>query len=223
MLTQKDIQEEPRTYESPPVMTESRQEIILPPPVAASAPAPQPVVEPTASQRGEPIPRQGLIVAGAVLLVVGVLALFGTIFQSEVAGLLVLPLLGCMFLAWGFAVREPGPMIPGGILTGLGLGVLISQQWPNGLAGDVEGAIVVIGLALGFLVITPLTWLLSKSTHYWALIPGGFLLLVGISLLLGALDLVTFLGLYVWPAFVLALGVFFIWRAFQPRHDRPAR
>lgn len=224
MLAQKDIQSEPRTNESAPVMAEHQAEIMLPPPPVQLAMARPPVIEPTGTQprRVEPMPRRGLIVAGAVLIVVGLLALFGTIFQSEIVGLFVLPMLGLIFLTWGFAVREPGPMIPGSILTGLGLGVLVSQEWPNGLASDVGGAIVLIGLALGFLAIAPLTWLVAKATHYWALIPGSFLLLLGVSLLLGALDLVTFLGTYFWPAFVVALGLFFIWRAYQPRRNRPA-
>ncbi len=213
MITQHDVQTEPRRREWVEPETERSSEA-----QAMSTAAPL-----AASSHMVIAPRQGLIVAGAVLITVGVLVMVATFFQSELAGLLVLPLLGLTFLTWGVVAREAGPVIPGSILTGLGLGTIISQEWPTTLAGDVQGAVALIGLALGFLAIAPLTGLFAQGhSHYWALIPGGFLLLLGISLLLGALGLVTFLSMYVWPTFIVAFGLFLIWRGFQPRRERTA-
>jgi hypothetical protein len=213
MIGQQDVQTEPRRRESVEPGAEwwsEAQAKSTPASLAASAHL---VIK----------PRQGLIVAGAVLIAVGVLVMIATLFQSELAGLLVLPLLGLMFLTWGIVAREAGPVIPGSILTGLGLGTIISQEWPTSLPSDMQGAVALIGLALGFLAIVPLTGLVARPhSHYWALIPGGFLLLVGISLLLGALGLVTFLSMYLWPAFIVVVGLVFIWRGLQPRRERTA-
>lgn len=83
-----------------------------------------------------------------------------------------------------------------------------------------QRAVAHIGLALGFFAIAPLTGLVARGrSHYRALIPGGFLLLLGANLLLGALSLVTFLSMYLWLAFIVVVGLVLIWRGLQPRRE----
>src|SRR5690348_16600287 len=67
------------------------------------------------------------LIAGVVLIVFGMLMLLATFTNSSILGLSILPILGVLFIVWGLLARLPGPMIPGGILTGLGLGILLSQ------------------------------------------------------------------------------------------------
>lgn len=168
-------------------------------------------------------PRMRLLTIGLALIALGALALISTIFQSTLAGLLVLPALGAMFLVWGFSVREPGPLIPGGILSGLGIGALISQNLPIAPSGEMAGAIVVAGLALGFLAIVPLTLFVSGHAHYWALFPGAVLALVAVSLYLNATTVLSFLGVYLWPVAAVGVGVFLLWRAYRPHSERHSR
>jgi hypothetical protein len=186
--------------------------------LATDVPQPELTASPVGSK-----PRVRLLTIGVALIAIGALALVATIFQSTLAGLLVLPALGAMFLAWGFAVHESGPLIPGGILTGLGLGALISQNLPIAPSGEMAGAIVVTGLALGFLAIAPLTWMVSGHAHYWALFPGAFLALVAVSLYVNSTTVLSFMGTYLWPVAVVGLGVFLLWRAYRPRSERPPR
>ncbi|MGE5335119.1 MAG: hypothetical protein ACM3N4_10500, partial [Nitrososphaerota archaeon] len=93
----------------------------------------------------------GRIIAGVVLIAFGVLALLATFTESSVFGLSILPSLGILFIVWGLVARLPAVMIPGGILTGLGLGTLLSQLAFGNASGEVQGGIIVLGLGFGFL------------------------------------------------------------------------
>ncbi|HEY1389993.1 MAG TPA: hypothetical protein VGF38_15750 [Ktedonobacterales bacterium] len=165
-----------------------------------------------------PKPQVGAYVASAVLVVIGLLSLVATVTRAELAGLLLLPLLGMIFLGWGVATHQFGPLIPGSILTGLGVGVFLSQEWPGELSGEEIGAVVTICLAVGFLGIVPLTWFVAQKAVYWPLIPGGILLLVSLSLLLNATGLLTFLSTYAWPVLLIGVGIFIFWRAYRRRN-----
>jgi hypothetical protein len=59
---------------------------------------------------------------GVILVGIGLWALlsqFGAIDLPENLGLLFLPGLGAIFLAWGILTHNGGLMIPGGILSGI--------------------------------------------------------------------------------------------------------
>ncbi len=156
--------------------------------------------------------------AGVILIVIGVLALVATLSHSEVIGLLVLPGLGLIFLVWGLLARRAGPLVPGAILTGLGLGVVCAQLVFAGAEGTRAGAIVVLGLGLGFLSIIPLTKLVAGDVHPWPVIPGGLLTLIAALLLIGgpALDVLTFLGT-IWPVALIAAGIYVLWQVYRHR------
>ncbi len=173
---------------------------------------------PAAPESRETANRNGAIV-GAILLLIGIVILAANLAQSDILGLLVLPLLGIIFLVAAFIGRISGLAIPGSILTGLGLGTLAQQTWLVSAAGETRGGVVVIGLALGFLAIMPLLQILENHFYWWPAIPGGILLVVGIALWAGPAG-TSFLLLIgtLWPLALIAVGAYLLWRVYrQPR------
>ncbi len=144
---------------------------------------------------------------GLLLVGVGLLILLANVTRVELFGNLVLPGLGIIFLVWAFYTHRIGFAIPGCILTGLGVGVLITQRVPD-LAGASSGGVIVLGLAAGFLGSTLITPFFNKKRTWWGLIPGGILGLVGLLLIIGgdALRWLELLG-YLWPLILVVIGV----------------
>ena len=113
-------------------------------------------------------------VAGVILILFGA----ATLLQRwlDIGNYIVL-LLGLGMLIWGSVSHRTGWIIPGGVLTGIGLGILAMQgpwQFP---AADQNG-IFLLCFALGWFLITLLTALFT-CTQWWALIPGGIMALIG--------------------------------------------
>jgi hypothetical protein len=152
-------------------------------------------------------------ISGTLLIAIGVLVLLVQNVQAESLGLLFLPALGGLFLIAGIIGRQAGFIIPGGILTGLGLGVIFTQN-PALIAADTaKGGVFFIGFALGWFLITVLTKLFTSETHWWALIPGAIMALIGGGLMLGgaALNVLEFAGRW-WPLILVVLGLVIIVR-----------
>jgi hypothetical protein len=98
-------------------------------------------------------------------------------------GLYLVLLVGAGFLIWGVFSRKGGLIIPGGVLSGIGLGILVTEgPWsipvanPNGL--------FLICFALGWFLITLLTGLFTSSTQWWPIVPGGIMAILGAAVLL---------------------------------------
>jgi len=160
---------------------------------------------------------QNAWIGGAALIAIGGLALIGQFVKSDHLGLLFLPALGFIFLAWGIGVRRPGFLVPGGFLSGLGMGVLLEESL-GPLGVETRGAIILLAIASGFAIITPLSMVVSARMQWWALIVAGFMALVGGALLIGgaALDALQLAG-YLWPLILIALGIYVIFRRKGPR------
>jgi hypothetical protein len=114
----------------------------------------------------------GLVLIGAALLLNQ---------WMDIGSYLVL-LVGAGFLVWGALSRIGGLIIPGGVLTGIGLGILVyEERWnipvanPNGL--------FLICFALGWFLIPLLTGLFTRRTQWWATVPGGIMAILGAAVL----------------------------------------
>jgi hypothetical protein len=93
-----------------------------------------------------------------------------------------------------------------GVLTGLGVGLLVASFF-SGTNADGPGA--TLGLGLGFIGVWVVSGLMSlKEHHFWPLIPGGILTLVGIGLIFDLFN--EQLGDYLVPAVVLVIGVLLV-------------
>jgi hypothetical protein len=156
-------------------------------------------------------PRDRTAIA-VILLVIGVLALLTNLTQSSLLGLMILPALGLLFLFIGIFTQRFGFVIPGGILSGLGIATFLSVEVLKS-EGQAAGGVVVLGLALGFLIIPLVGHLMNQSRwdHLWAMFPGVILGMIGLALFAGdaGLGLLAFLG-NVWPIILLAVGAYLL-------------
>ena len=109
---------------------------------------------------------------GVILIAVGV-TLFAVQLLHLDADVIVL-VIGFVFAAAYIGTRRYGLLIPAGILTGLGTGIVLDDF-------GVMRAPVVLGLGLGFLaiyVVDALTSGVRAPGRWWPLIPGAILTIV---------------------------------------------
>jgi hypothetical protein len=154
-------------------------------------------------------------VGGVALIVIGAVLLLATMTNLGLLGELVLPVLGIVFLVWGIMTSHEGPMIPGGILTGLGVGVLLAREVFT-LSNMDEAGLITLCLGLGFLLILPFTAFFTPRRHWWPTIPGSILVVVGIALFIGdsAPQVLDVLG-RIWPVGLIIAGVVLLWQVLR--------
>lgn len=130
-----------------------------------------------------------LIAIGGALLIV---------LTTDVGGEVVVVFLGLGFLVAYLPTRTYGFLVPGGILTGLGAGMVAASQGGPGVS-------VPLGLGCGFLAIALIDRLVGASggVWWWPLIPGGILVTGSVSNLSGVPNLER----YVVPGVLIIIGV----------------
>jgi len=158
------------------------------------------------------------MVFALVLIIVGLgsLAIQLLETQLDVGGWVVL-IIGLAFVGAFVYSRRYGFLIPGGIMTGLGAGIVIEQAVT--LTGEQSGGVIVLGLGLGFAAIWAIGAALKVAgNHPWPLVPGFILGAVGVALLIGgtAVDMLNY-----WGVAVIALGIFLLWRAWMDARPQP--
>lgn len=129
--------------------------------------------------------------------------------------------LGAAFLAAFIARREYGFLIPGAILGGIGVGILLTDIVDDSMSG----AVIVLSLAGGFASI----WLISAITGipggqpgeeaaaesaWWPLIPAGILTAVGLIVLT---DFDAGSVVQWWPLVIVAVGLLLLARSLAER------
>jgi hypothetical protein len=149
-------------------------------------------------------------VAGLVIAGLGLFFLAGQVepdIWQYVPLIIGLALLGVFVLR-----REYGFLVPGSILTGVGIGIVLERA---AVSGDAGGGVMMLSLAGGFLGI----WVLGSiyrlpQNHWWPLIPGGILTLIGLALFVGdeAQDLLRF-----WPIILVVIGAIVLVRTVTRR------
>jgi hypothetical protein len=156
---------------------------------------------------------RGKRVAGVGLIAIGLLILVAQFIRSDWLGLLFLPALGLVFLVWGSVARSVGLLIPGGILSGIGLGVFLIEKAIPGLEDVGMGGVFFLSFGLGWGLITLLSAIFTDEVHWWPLIPGGILALIGGMLLVGgvALEVLDLIGRW-WPLSLVGLGFWLLLR-----------
>ncbi len=112
-----------------------------------------------------------LLLAGIFLLLknLGVLGKWGEVVWG---GLFVA--LGLAFAVWFILDRQRWWRAIAGF-TLLSIGTVILLSWRNGSLGDWGSAVVLFGVAIGFLAV-----LSAHADNWWAVIPGGALAVVGL-------------------------------------------
>lgn len=147
------------------------------------------------------------LIPGFVLIGIGVIIFTGENMEDIAgrwSGVVFLGLLGLAFLLIYITHRDHWwAIIPAGVLLTLAVVTLLPED------GLLTGAIFFLGLALTFGLVYILPKPAGKLT--WALYPAGVLLLVGILVLLGATNLMGYVG----PLFLLVAGGYVLYRALR--------
>ena len=149
--------------------------------------------------QSKPTGTRDLMLVGFVIALIGTAALI-----SELAPDIdrYIPLLVGVGLLMVFLLsRSYLALVGAGILTGLGIGLVVATLVPSNSQADGAGA--TLGLGLGFISV----WLISslmglKERHWWPLIPGLILVTVGVGLTVNG-----FAQPFVGPIALLLLGL----------------
>lgn len=154
--------------------------------------------------------RKSSLIAGSVLVGIGVLAIFSQYLKIGWLPLVALPTAGLVFLVEGVRQRQAGFLIPGSLLllTGLGAILAFSSLLDLALADQIGLLLFMFGASWGG--ITLLTLYFSRHTAWWALVPGSVITSAGLCMLFSPMQLLDFV-LYIITALGLALlawGVF---------------
>jgi len=93
--------------------------------------------------------------------------------------------IGIVFLLWGMQKRSIGLLIPGLLVSTIGSGVYIAWNNSTEVNGLQQTGTMLVWFAMGWILITIVSRIFSKSFIWWPLIPGGVLAMVGLGLYIG--------------------------------------
>ncbi|MFN8534926.1 MAG: hypothetical protein U0556_15420 [Dehalococcoidia bacterium] len=150
-------------------------------------------------------------IGGAILIGLGLLFLFGQVIPA-LSQYIVL-IIGLGFLTSFLVTRLYGMLIPGGIVTGVGVGIVLASA----NSGVIAGALFLFSLAAGFVLIFVVSVLLrmNEPGRWWPLIPAVFIALGGVTALSG--QTVDWVWQYGWAIAMMVIGVFLLLRAYLGR------
>lgn len=164
----------------------------------------------------KPVDRKGGLVAGAILVTIGLSLLVFNWLSIEMAFPAVLALI---FIAAGIATRSAGLLIPGGIIGGVALGILLTENgWGGAMGSQASGGVMLLSMAAGFLSIIVMSGLFSKDTQWWPVFPGGALALIGGLVMMGTngLAALEFIGKF-WPVVLVIVGLSILAKTWKAR------
>lgn len=154
---------------------------------------------------------QRQVVTGAILILLGI-GIFALQFLEGFSEAVVLFLIGGAFIAAYLYFRNYGLLVPGGILMGLGLGSI-------GEGSVFEfGDFGLIGLGIGFISIYVIALVVEGSSHWWPLIPGLILIVLGLAS--GNADFERLLSVG-WPLILVFIGLLVLAGAFGLTGRKP--
>jgi len=140
-----------------------------------------------------------------MLITAGGMVLAGRVLP--VAGEALALVLGIELLIWAWVARDDGPLIAGGVLTGMGAAIMVVAGPLTGADPNVIGGAFVALVAAGFAIVGVASRLLLGRWMPWALITAGVTGAIGTALLFGGNDMLS--GLFSWavPVGLLAGGI----------------
>jgi hypothetical protein len=142
------------------------------------------------------IHRDRRVTTGIVLIVVGTLLYVLNRIQG-IGQSTILLVLGSLFLAGYVHRRQYRLLVPAGILLGFGFGSLGGNTWLE------FGEPTMLGLGAGFVSIFVIALLVERRSHWWPLIPGGVLILLGLP----DTDQIVRYIFDNWPLILVAVGL----------------
>lgn len=155
------------------------------------------------AENRKPAQNSGAYVGAALLIVIGGAALIANLGGSTLVYETIPLALGVAFFVAYFATRQYGFLVPAGILSGVGAGLLVAN-----LANVSDaGPFATIGGGLGFILIFAMDVLVSRTAaRWWPVVPGALMVVVGTTS--AADDQLIIRQLQVWsPVLLIAIGV----------------
>jgi hypothetical protein len=146
------------------------------------------------------------VIGGALLLIVGLFMLVGRFAPGTER---FVPLLvGLALLGLFFATRSPGALVPGGIVTGVGVGAVAATQ------GDQQfgGAGFLLSAGAGFLLVSFLGGVYGlREVRVWPLVPGSILIALGAVIFAGRMGgQVLQTATDWWPVVLVVVGAYLL-------------
>lgn len=154
------------------------------------------------------------IILGTAMLTIGGFILLEQYLRTGWLLWSVFALVGLVFLAEGTLNQKLGWQIPGGLLSGAGIGLLLSFNRSTDMEIQNKIGIFLLCIAVGWGLITTGSIFSKSKTAYWALIPGGICVSVGLCFILSDLSFLAFVFYLCTGIGVILLlwGIF--WRLF---------
>ncbi len=147
--------------------------------------------------------------AGVVLVLLG-LGFYLVQRLDAIGNEVIMLIIGSAFLVAYFYQKAYGLLIPAGILLGLGLGGMMqgrSLSWAD------DGT--QFGLGLGFISIYLIAKIYQRESHWWPLIPGSILILIGLA---QSRRIFAYLR-HNWSLVLVAVGILILIGAFRRSSD----
>ena len=136
------------------------------------------------------------LTSGLSLIILGISILLAQYFAFGPG--VFLTMLALVFLIPYTLTHSYSLLIPGCVLAGIGLGLLFGRALAR------PDTAVAIGLGLSFIVIYIVQAFIAGESHWWPLIPGGILVLVGLAETVPDMQPVIERG---WPIVLILIGL----------------
>lgn len=149
------------------------------------------------------------LIGGGALIVVGAFALFSLFADIHLVPLLVVPLAGLILLLWGAGIRNNGLLVAGGVLLGVGVGLALTETVLATSSDSTQTGVLLICFALGWLLVTLLSFFFGRKRIWWPVVPGVACLVAGIGMLFNTNALVGEIGRF-WPILLITAGIVII-------------
>jgi len=151
-----------------------------------------------------------------------ILVLFGLVLiaaRSINFGVFVLLIPGVSMLIWGCFSKEAGWIIPGSIVSSIGVASYLITETNLGKGNESSlGGTFLLIFALGFAMITLLTRIFTGKAHFWALIPGSIIALFGGLLLMGEKgNYLLEMSNYLWAGALVIVGLIILFNTLRKR------
>ncbi|MEW6651300.1 MAG: hypothetical protein AB1453_14080 [Chloroflexota bacterium] len=128
--------------------------------------------------------------------------------------LVIAPISGAVLIIEAIRLRKLGLLIAGGLTSGLGIGTFFF--FSSIIQADIEQRVgwLITAFAFGWISITLFTRVFLPPIRWWALIPGGILLSIGLCFIISRLRVVDFVLYITLGVGIVLLGWGVFWRLF---------
>jgi hypothetical protein len=149
--------------------------------------------------------RSGAYVGGVLLIVIGLAALAANLGGDKYVYESIPLVIGIAFFVGYASTRRYGLLVPAGIFSGLGAGLLASSI--VGATDQQVAPYLVDGIGLGLLSSFAIDLAVTRTAaRWWPVVPGGMMVVIGSSASLTKSQVSDLLGVWV-PVLLIVLGV----------------